>query len=87
MSLDEVEIAHFERVQFGLRNFDLTFVYKDYLKPTTRICAIPLSYLEPIKNWLDKMDILFSESKVILDWNKVLATVRDEIKTKPKEFL
>ena len=33
------------------------------------------------------MDILFSESKVILDWNKVLATVRDEIKTKPKEFL
>jgi len=53
MSLDEVEVAHFERVQYSLRNFDLCFIYKDYSKPVIRICAIPANYLEGIKNWLE----------------------------------
>jgi nucleosome binding factor SPN SPT16 subunit len=41
VSLDEIEIIHFERVQFGLKNFDMTIVYKDYEKPVSRITAIP----------------------------------------------
>lgn len=53
MSLDEVELAHFERVQYSLRNFDLSFIYKDYNKPVTRISVIPSTYIEAIKNWLE----------------------------------
>jgi len=33
------------------------------------------------------MDIIFSESRVNLDWTKVLAEVREQIKNNPKEFL
>jgi len=87
MTLDEVEIAHFERIQYGLRNFDLSFVYKDYSRTVTRICAIPIQYLEPIKNWLDKMDIIFSESRVNFDWGKVITEVREQIKNNPREFI
>jgi len=87
MSLDEVEVAHFERVQYSLRNFDLCFIYKDYNKPVTRICAIPANYLEGIKNWLDKMDIIFSEATVNFDWNKIMNEVRTQIKNNPKKFI
>ncbi len=52
MSLDEIEVAYFERIQFGLRNFDLSFVFKDYDKPVVRISAIPVESLEAVKNWL-----------------------------------
>jgi len=87
MSLDEVEVAHFERVQYSLRNFDLCFIYKDYSKPVTRICAIPANYLEGIKNWLDKMDIIFSEAAVNFDWNKIMSEVRTQLRNNPKKFL
>ncbi|CAG2232812.1 FACT complex subunit spt16,FACT complex subunit spt-16,FACT complex subunit SPT16 [Mytilus edulis] len=30
IALDEVELVHFERVQFHLKNFDMVFVFKDY---------------------------------------------------------
>ncbi|CAB1351454.1 unnamed protein product, partial [Coregonus sp. 'balchen'] len=32
VTLDEVELVHFERVQFHLKNFDVVIVYKDYSK-------------------------------------------------------
>ena len=60
LTLKEVEIAHFERVSYNLRNFDLTFVFNDYNRFPIRINAIPTSSLERIKNWLNEMNILFS---------------------------
>lgn len=53
MNLADVEIANFERIQYGLKNFDLNFVFKDYDKPVIRISAIPIDSLEPIKYWLE----------------------------------
>lgn len=53
MDLDEVEIANFERIQYGLKNFDLNFVFKDYDKAVIRISAIPVDSLEAIKSWLE----------------------------------
>jgi nucleosome binding factor SPN SPT16 subunit len=50
--LDEVELIHFERVHFQLKNFDMVFIMKDYSKKTQSIQAIPMAELEPIKNWL-----------------------------------
>jgi hypothetical protein len=50
--LDEVEIVHFERVHFQLKNFDMVFIMKDYTKKTLSIQAIPMAELDPIKNWL-----------------------------------
>jgi nucleosome binding factor SPN SPT16 subunit len=53
LTLDEVDIAHFERVQFSLKNFDLVFVYKDLTRQPAFISAIPVQNLEPIKDWLE----------------------------------
>ena len=50
--LDEIELVHFERVHFQLKNFDMVFISKDYLKKTQTIQAIPMAELDPIKNWL-----------------------------------
>jgi nucleosome binding factor SPN SPT16 subunit len=53
LTLDEVDIAHFERVQFSLKNFDLVFVYKDLTRQPAFISAIPVQNLDPIKDWLE----------------------------------
>jgi len=87
MPLDEVECAHFERITLGLKNFDLSYIYKDYAKPVTRVCAVPMSYLEPIKNWLDKMDIVYSEGQLNMDWKNVMAEVRKKIEMDPQSFI
>lgn len=50
--LDEVELVHFERVQFHLKNFDMVFVFKDYSRKTSMINAIPMQMLDHVKEWL-----------------------------------
>ena len=52
ISLDRVELAHFERVQFHLKNFDIVFVFKDYSKKTVMINSVPMTNLEHVKDWL-----------------------------------
>ena len=52
ISLDDVEVASFERVQFNLRNFDVTFVFKDFDRAPIRIDAIPSEYFDRIREWL-----------------------------------
>eukprot|EP00743_Colponemidia_sp_Colp-15_P004304 GILK01004643.1.p1 GENE.GILK01004643.1~~GILK01004643.1.p1 ORF type:complete len:1051 (-),score=281.73 GILK01004643.1:164-3265(-) len=83
ISLEDIELAHFERVQFQLRNFDIVLVFKDYTRPVARINAIPVKYLEPIKDWLDEVDIMYTEGARTLNWNKVMQTIR----TDPEAFL
>lgn len=52
ISLEDVELVHFERVQFHLRNFDMIFVFKDYNKKIAMINAIPMNMLDHVKEWL-----------------------------------
>lgn len=52
ISLEDVELVHFERVQFSLRNFDMIFVFKDYSKKIAMINAIPMNMLDHVKEWL-----------------------------------
>ena len=52
LSLNEVHVAIFERVQLSLKNFDLTFVPKNF-KKEIHISAIGMVNLEPIKTWLE----------------------------------
>ncbi|CAO1625988.1 unnamed protein product [Sympodiomycopsis kandeliae] len=82
MTLAEVEIAHLERVQYGLKNFDLVFVFKDYTRPPLHINSIPTQSLDNVKEWLDSVDILVSEGPVNLQWSQILRTIQDD----PYEF-
>jgi len=82
ITLDEVEVAHLERVQFGLKNFDLVFVYKDYTRPVSHINSIPMETLENVKEWLDSSNIPFSEGPLNLNWPTIMKTVIAD----PKHF-
>lgn len=83
LPIDEIEVAHFERVSFRLKNFDLSFVFRDYNKPVIRINAVPTEYMETIKNWLDGVGILFFEGSKNINWSELLANIRK----KPETFV
>jgi len=82
LTLSEVEIAYFERVQFSLRNFDIVFIHKDYSKPVTHINSISVEYLETIKEWLDSCNIKYYEGTQSLNWPRIMATIQAD----PKKF-
>ncbi|XP_016383683.1 FACT complex subunit SPT16 [Sinocyclocheilus rhinocerous] len=78
VTLDEVELVHFERVQFHLKNFDVVIVYKDYNKKVTMINAVPVNSLDPIKEWLNSCDIKYTEGVQSLNWTKIMKTIVDD---------
>ena len=52
VTLSEIEVASLERVQFGLKQFDLVFVFTDFTRPPLQINSIPSSQLDSVKEWL-----------------------------------
>lgn len=78
ITLEEVEIAHLERVQFGLKNFDMVFVFKDFSRPVTHISTIPMESLEDVKAWLTDVDIPISEGPVNLNWPTIMKTINSD---------
>ncbi|RDW80024.1 putative FACT complex subunit SPT16 [Coleophoma cylindrospora] len=75
LTIDEIEIAHLERVQFGLKNFDMVFVFKDFHRAPYHINTIPVESLENVKEWLDSVNIPFSEGPLNLNWPTIMKTV------------
>ncbi|KAI6043042.1 FACT complex subunit SPT16 [Pisolithus marmoratus] len=82
VTLNEIEIASLERVQFSLKQFDMVFVFKDFTKAPLHINSIPSSQLDDVKNWLDSVDIPMTEGPVNLNWGPVMKTINDD----PYEF-
>lgn len=78
ITLEEVEVAHLERVQFGLKNFDLVFVFKDFSRPVVHISTIPMETLEDVKAWLTDVDIPYSEGPVNLNWPTIMKTINSD---------
>ncbi|CAG8786131.1 8461_t:CDS:10, partial [Gigaspora margarita] len=69
--LPEIEIAHLERVQFGLKNFDLVFIFKDYSRPPVHINTIPMNQLENVKDWLEC-------GTQNLNWAQIMKTINSD---------
>ncbi|KAK7888368.1 FACT complex subunit spt16 [Exophiala xenobiotica] len=82
ITLDEIEIAHLERIQFGLKNFDMVFIYKDYHRAPTHVNTIPVESLDRVREWLDSVDIAFTEGPLNLNWGTIMKTVT----TDPHQF-
>ncbi|KAG0299854.1 FACT complex subunit spt16, partial [Dissophora globulifera] len=78
VTLSDVEIVHLERVQFGLKNFDMVFTFKDYFQAPIHINTIPMSQLDNVKDWLDSMDIVFYEGPVNLNWGPIMKTIQED---------
>ena len=75
ITLTDVEIVHLERVQFGLKNFDMVIVYKDFTRTPSHINTIPVESLDSVKDWLDSVDIPFTEGPLNLNWATIMKTV------------
>jgi nucleosome binding factor SPN SPT16 subunit len=82
VTLGDIEVASLERVQFGLKQFDLVFVFKDFTKVPLHINSIPSLQLDDVKNWLDSVDISIAEGPVNLNWGPIMKTINDS----PYEF-
>ncbi|KAK8865948.1 FACT complex subunit SPT16 [Kwoniella newhampshirensis] len=78
ITLSEVEIVHLERVQFGLKNFDMVFVLNDFKKAPIHINSIPVVHLDNVKEWLDSCDVPISEGPVNLSWPAIMKTLNDD---------
>ncbi|SCU95344.1 LADA_0G15082g1_1 [Lachancea dasiensis] len=78
INLSEVEICVFERVQFGLKNIDMVFVYKDFSKPVTHINTVAIEEIELLKSWLTDVDIPFAVSTINLKWSTIMKSMQDD---------
>ncbi|RKP24079.1 FACT complex subunit-domain-containing protein, partial [Syncephalis pseudoplumigaleata] len=75
VTIADIEIAHLERVQFGLKNFDMVFVFKDFKRQPVHINTIPMTQLDNVKEWLDSVDVPFTEGPVNLNWTAIMKTI------------
>ncbi|QRV75255.1 SPT16-general chromatin factor (subunit of the heterodimeric FACT complex) [Ceratobasidium sp. AG-Ba] len=82
VTLSEIEIASLERVQFGLKQFDLIFIFNDFSRPPQHINSIPTPQLDSVKEWLDSVEIPMAEGPVNLNWGQIMKTINDN----PLEF-
>ena len=64
-----------ERVQFGLKNFDMVFVFKDFSRAPYHVNTIPVEVLDQVKDYLDSSDIAYSEGPLNLNWPTIMKTV------------
>ena len=69
--IEDIELVYFERMQFGIKNFDMAIISKD-LSTFKRINSIPIEHVDEIKNFLDATKIIFAEGIVPMNWNNVL---------------
>ncbi|TFK67901.1 FACT complex subunit SPT16 [Pluteus cervinus] len=77
VTLADIEIASLERVQYGLRQFDLVLVFKDFTRSPLHINSIQSSQMDDVKNWLDSVDIPMSEGPVNLNWGPIMKHVNE----------
>ena len=70
--LDDIEVAHFERIVYGLKNFDLVLVMKDFSVKPVQVSAINVEHLESLKTWLDSCSIKFYEGPANLNWGQIM---------------
>lgn len=53
----------------------MVFVFKDFHRPPVHINTIPVEALEGVKDWLDSVDIAFTEGPLNLNWTTIMKTV------------
>lgn len=76
ITLSEVEHVHFERVTFGTRNFDITFIFKNWdIKPRT-ISSIDIKSKETIQDWLNLVEIPHTIGTRTMNWVEIMNIAR-----------
>ncbi len=53
----------------------MVLVFKDFHRPPAHINTIPVESLEGVKDWLDSINIPYTEGPVNLNWGMIMKTV------------
>jgi len=69
LDLSKVDHVHFERVIMSTKNFDVTFLYKDYYAKPVSITLIEMKWLDQIQEWLTDIGITCTVGGANMDWN------------------
>lgn len=79
ITLQDIELVHFERVSFQLKNFDIVIIFKDYNTKPLSIAAVEMCKLEDIKNWLDRCDLKFTSGTTNLNWPALMKKITSDL--------
>jgi nucleosome binding factor SPN SPT16 subunit len=77
LALSDVDHVHFERVTYATRNFDATFIFKNFSLPPRTITAIEMKYMEIIQDWLNLVEITYTAGPRTMNWVDVMSAARD----------
>jgi len=77
LDVNDIEVVQFERMYYGMKNFDLAVIKKDFTT-CLRINSIPTEYTEELKDYFDGINIIYLESMAPLKWDLVLAQIRED---------
>ena len=80
VDINDIEIAYFERVTFGIKNFDLAIVFKDFVT-FKRINSVPIEHLDEIKAYLDEIGIIYFEGILPMNWVNTLSYIREDFQS------
>ena len=75
--MSEIEVVHFERMFFGMKNFDLAIVFKDF-QNFIRINSIPTEHTEELKTYFNEIGIIYIESLAPYKWQEILSTIKED---------
>ena len=56
----------------------MVLVFRDFNRPPAHINTIPVESLDQVKDWLDSVEIPFSEGPLNLNWTTVMKTVTSD---------
>jgi|FrelakmetLWP11LW_1041352.scaffolds.fasta_scaffold68655_1 nucleosome binding factor SPN SPT16 subunit len=77
LDVNDIEVVHFERMYYGIKNFDLAVIKKDFTT-CIRINSIPTEYTEELKSYFNGIGIIFLESMAPLKWDLILTQIRED---------
>ena len=77
LDVNDIEVVHFERMYYGMKNFDLAVIKKDFTT-CNRINSIPTEYTEELKSYFNGIGIIFLESMAPLKWDLILTQIRED---------
>ena len=77
MDVDDIEIVAFERMFYGMKNFDLAIVFKDFSN-FTRINSVPIEHAEALRDYFNEIGIIYIETLAPLKWQEILNVIKED---------
>mmetsp|Transcript_21383 Transcript_21383/g.28664 ORF Transcript_21383/g.28664 Transcript_21383/m.28664 type:complete len:384 (+) Transcript_21383:2095-3246(+) len=77
LDVSEIEVVHFERMYYGMKNFDLAIIKRDFTT-CLRINSIPTEYTEELKSYFNEIGLIYLESMAPLKWELILSNIRED---------